>query len=36
MRLGLSHLMDVIFDIDPEVFVSQSVFENVDGTKSKV
>lgn len=34
-RLELSRLMDVIFEIDPTAFVSQSALENVDGGKVK-
>ena len=34
-RLELSRLMDVIFEIDPKAFVSQSALENVDGGKVK-
>lgn len=34
-RLELSRLMDVIFDIDDQAFISQSALENVDGGKVK-
>ena len=34
-RLELSRLMDAIFDIDGQAFVSQSALENVDGGKVK-
>ena len=34
-RLELSRLMDVVFEIDPGAFVSQSTLENVDGGKVK-
>lgn len=34
-RLELSRLMDAIFDIDDQAFISQSALENVDGGKVK-
>lgn len=34
-RLELSRLMDVVFEIDPRAFVSQSTLENVDGGRVK-
>lgn len=34
-RLEMGRLMDVIFEIDPKAFVSQSALENVDGGKVK-
>jgi uncharacterized membrane-anchored protein YitT (DUF2179 family) len=34
-RLEVSRLMDAVFDIDRQAFVSQSALENVDGGKVK-